>query len=116
MVHCLLGSELLVHLIYVRGKALKSVSFVLNEFSQLANIEPKLTYILTQKGGTMISVSTISHDFSPLQHLRIGNRSVHKTLTPGLVVKVRHSARRKLNLSFPFPCFTSNWKLQFEVL
>ena len=34
----------------IRGKALKSVSFVLNEFSQIANIEPKLTTYWHKRG------------------------------------------------------------------
>ena len=34
----------------IRGKALKSVSFVLSEFSQTANIEPKLTTYVGTKG------------------------------------------------------------------
>ena len=34
----------------IRGKALISVSFVLSEFSQTANIEPKLTTYVGTKG------------------------------------------------------------------
>ena len=34
----------------IRGKALKSVSFVLSEFSQIANIELKLTTYVGTKG------------------------------------------------------------------
>ena len=46
------------------GKALKSVSFVLNEFSQIANIEPRLTTYGTKGVNNleMRSVSTISHE------------------------------------------------------
>ena len=39
-------------LIVIRGKALKSVSFVLNEFSQIANTEPKLTTCWHKRGDT----------------------------------------------------------------
>ena len=34
----------------IRGKALKYVSFVLKEFSQIANIEPKLTTYWHKRG------------------------------------------------------------------
>ena len=34
----------------IRGKALKCVNFVLNEFSQRANIEPKLTTYWHKRG------------------------------------------------------------------
>ena len=34
----------------IRGKALKSGSFVLNEFSQIANIEPKLNTYCHRRG------------------------------------------------------------------
>ena len=34
----------------IRRKALKSVSFVLNEFSLIANIEPKLTIYWHKRG------------------------------------------------------------------
>ena len=34
----------------IRGKALKSGSFVLNEFSQIANIEPKLNTYWHKRG------------------------------------------------------------------
>ena len=45
------------------GKALKSVSFVLYKFSQIANIEPKLTTYWHKRANNleMSSVSTISH-------------------------------------------------------
>ena len=48
----------------IRGKALKSVGFVLNDFSQIANIEPTLTTYIDTKGVNnleMSSVSTISN-------------------------------------------------------
>ena len=50
----------------IRGKALKSVRFVVNDFSQIANIEPKLTTYWHKTGEQtdleMSSVSTISHE------------------------------------------------------
>ena len=37
----------------IRGKALKSMSFVLNEFSQIANIEPKLPTYWHKRGDQL---------------------------------------------------------------
>ena len=48
----------------IRGKALNSVSFVLNEFYQIANVEPKLTTYYHKRVNNleMSGVSTISHE------------------------------------------------------
>ena len=60
----------------VRWKALKSVSFVLNEFSQTANIECTLTTYGTKEVNNleMKSVSTISHEERLLlQHFSVND-------------------------------------------
>ena len=48
----------------IHRKALKSVSFVPNEFSQIVNIEPKVTTYCHKRGEQlkMSSISTISHE------------------------------------------------------
>ena len=61
----------------IRGKSLKSMSLFFNEFSQITNIEPKLTNIGTKTGVNnleMSSVSTISHEVRLLpQHLSVND-------------------------------------------
>ena len=55
-------------IIYViRGKALKSVRFLLNEFSQRSNIELKRLHVDTKGVNNleMSNVSTISHEERP---------------------------------------------------
>ena len=44
------GPTLTVNNDVIRGKSLKSMSFVLNEFSQIANIDPKLTTYWHKRG------------------------------------------------------------------
>ena len=72
----------------IRVKALKSVSFVLDKFSQIANIEPKLTthwhkrseQLRQSKRGNTRNVS--QHTLYGVQHIHVNLTFIHCTFYP----------------------------------